>query len=94
MSHSSTTIWQALSNNIPVIAVNDVHSPSFLSEYDFLESRSDQLAAAFKYWTEKDPTELEVFIDQISDRVNLGSGAGLMQIANDISAIYKDKAEG
>jgi len=94
MSHTSTTIWQALSNNIPVIAVNDVHSPSFLSEYDFLESRSDQLAAAFKYWTEKDPTELEVFIDQISDRVNLGSGAGLMQIANDISAIYKDKAEG
>tara|TARA_B100002052_G_scaffold298560_2_gene332488 strand:+ start:22649 stop:24232 length:1584 start_codon:yes stop_codon:yes gene_type:complete len=85
MSHTSTTIWQSLSNKIPAIAINDSHPPSFLAEYEFLEVRSSKLKEAYDYWIDIDSKQLDIFLKEISDRVNLGSSIGLLQVADDIS---------
>lgn len=82
MSHTSTTIWQAVAANIPVIAINDAHSPSFLAEYDFIEETSEKMSSAYEGWFSLNEDDRNEKINSLSKRVNLGDSKGLGQIAD------------
>ena len=84
MSHTSTTIWQFISNNKPAIAVNQNHPHSFLRDYDFLEVGLDQLYDAVTYWLHLSDNDWNDIKSNISKRVNLGNGEGITQVADDI----------
>ena len=84
MSHTSTTLWQSIAKNIPVIAINDVHAKTFLSNYSFLEIKSDRMCDALTYWKELKNQELQSFFEDIKQRVNIGNSDGISQIADQI----------
>jgi len=82
MSHTSTTIWQAVAEDIPVIAINDAHSPSFLSEYDYVEVTSEKMISSYVAWFSLDDEDRRAKVRSLSRRVNLGESRGLVQIAD------------
>ncbi len=91
MSHTSTTVWQAIAKDIPVIAINDVHPESFLSEYSYFEVTSKNMNRAYTYWKEKHTQELNQILSEIKHRVNIGRSNGLVQIAEYIASVLKKK---
>ncbi|MBL52224.1 MAG: hypothetical protein CMG57_09745 [Candidatus Marinimicrobia bacterium] len=84
MSHTSTTIWQFLSNNKPAIAVNENHPNSFLKKYDNFEVCLDELDIAVTYWLTLDNSKWNKLQNEISINVNIGEGKGLNQVGSDI----------
>jgi hypothetical protein len=91
MSHTSTTVWQAIAKDIPVIAINDVHPESFLSEYSYFEVTSKNMNRAYTYWKEKHTQELNQILSEIKHRVNIGRSNGLVQIAEYVASVLKKK---
>ena len=85
MSHTSTTIWQALAEDIPAIAINDAHPSSFLSDYDLVEIPSSNLPEVYKSWFDLDVHERRQKIRSLASKANLGTSSGLAQIADYIS---------
>jgi hypothetical protein len=92
MSHTSTTVWQAISNNIPVIAINDAHPHSFLGEYENLEITSDKMNDAYRYWIEMEKKDFVWKLDVLKDQVNLGQGDGIAEIAKYIASTIKSSS--
>jgi hypothetical protein len=88
MAHTSTTVWQAMAHDVPAIAINDVHTPSFLSEFQNVEVSLNGLEQAFDFWRESDKNDWPKFRDLISNKVNLGEGRGLEVIAQDLAERY------
>ena len=85
MSHTSTTIWQAVAENIPVIAINDAHPPSFLADYELVEVNSENMASAYNAWFDLDAKARAGKLNELSGRVNIGESGGLSQIAEYIT---------
>lgn len=84
MNFGSTTIWQAVSNNIPAIAVNDIHPPSFLRNYPHVEVSLLELSSAVRYWLSVDVSTKNKLLKKIADDVNLNYSEGVKKIAEDI----------
>lgn len=84
MSHMSTTIWQAISSNVPAIAINDIHPPSFLNEYSNFEIKLDELSEAYDYWINLSSQEWSILRDEIMENVNIKDANGLEFIASDL----------
>ncbi|MDO8505536.1 MAG: hypothetical protein Q7S48_03090 [bacterium] len=89
MAFLSTTIWQALAADIPAIAVNDVHPPSFLREFPNLEVSLKELPKAFEYWSSINKEEWVRFKDLVSREINLTGENGLQIIADDIVSLFR-----
>lgn len=85
MNLGSTTIWQALSNGVPAIAVNDIHPSSFLRSYPYVEVSLLELSAAVKYWLSVDISKKNQLLNNLADDVNLDSSEGMRKIAEDIA---------
>tara|TARA_B100000315_G_C14561397_1_gene580758 strand:+ start:403 stop:1974 length:1572 start_codon:yes stop_codon:yes gene_type:complete len=90
MSHMSTTIWQAISQGIRTIAVNDIHPQTFLSDYKNLEVKLENLGIAIQYWKEMPDKQWGSLRANISKRVNLGASNGLEKVASDICAMIQN----
>ncbi len=82
MSHTSTTIWQAVARGIPVVAINDAHPSSFLATYPYLESKSSAAAEACQHWLAMNEDARKSFLSELRERVNIGNSGGLQQIAD------------
>lgn len=98
MSHTSTTIWQALRHGIPAIGINNVHDHSFLRDFENFEVRLNELPAAFNYWINLDTKKRELFFNQVFEVLNVSEEdpfrimAETIALANDeaINALKQD----
>lgn len=70
-AHQSTTIWQAIYNDIPSIAINEVHPKSFLRNYHYLEVGYSELFESFNYWLNINNINWKIFKNRIGKKINL-----------------------
>ena len=84
INSGSTTIWQAYANYKPVVILNESHKKCWLSNYEYIEVNSTNLAQAIKYWLDMKEIKRNQFIDKIIDVTNMGSFDGLKDVASDI----------
>ena len=81
MNHGSTVLYQALSVGIPVIAINDAHPDSFLTQYDIIEMTSDAMANGINAWFTLSNQHVKSVITTICDDIGLGDKDGFKQAA-------------
>ncbi len=79
MSHTSTTIWQALSYDKFVFAINDSHRSSFLDEY-LIETNLKLLSDKFDQWMIRSKDKNLEIINRIKNIVNIQKHDGLIDI--------------
>lgn len=72
-AHQSTTIWQAIINDIPAIAINEVHPASFLRNYKNLEVKYSELLDSFTYWLNISNKDWRIFKNNLCEKINLVS---------------------
>ena len=89
MSHTSTTIWQAIASGLPFIAINDAHAPSFLTQFKHFECKSRECLLSYKYWSGLTKKETEVAITEIGAYANVNTGDGIDLIASDLGIRIK-----
>ena len=67
----STTIWQALEKNTPVIACNNELPKSFLSLFDNLEVKYSNIGKSIDYWLGLSDEDFQDFLINIHEMTNL-----------------------
>ena len=87
MSHTSTTIWQAIHQQVHVIAINNMHEHSFLRQYNYLEVRLCELNDAFDFWDNLDPKKSKAFFRMIGKQVNISDHDPYRMIADEVASI-------
>ena len=71
MCNWSTTIWQALSQQIPVLACNDDLGYSFLKNFNYLEVKYSELEYGINYWMKLNENKINEFFEKIGSFTNL-----------------------
>lgn len=79
MSYRSTTIYEFLSQNKPVIAINDFETSSFLREYN-IETSSSDLETIFNYWNSLTTKNRNLLIEKMKSELNLKDYNGLIEL--------------
>ena len=67
-----------------MVILNESHKKCWLSNYEYIEVNSTNLAQAIKYWLDMKEIKRNQFIDKIIDVTNMGSFDGLKDVASDI----------
>ena len=86
MSHTSTTIWQAIHQQVHVIAINNMHEHS-LRQYNYLEVRLCELNDAFDFWDNLDPKKSKAFFRMIGKQANISDHDPYRMIADEVASI-------
>jgi hypothetical protein len=93
MCHSSTTVMQAIAENVPVMAINDIHPISLLGRYPQVEVNLGNLQAALSFWLHAPREKKSEIFNQLRTDLNIGKCNGLVEIAVDLSsALHGDNA--
>ena len=79
MSYRSTTIYEFLSQNKPVIAINDFETSSFLKEFN-IETSSKDLETIFNYWNSLTSKNRNLLIEKMKSELNLKNYNGLIEL--------------
>jgi len=88
MNLGSRTIWQAIERSIPAISVNEIHPPSFLSQYKYTEVCLNELDDSLKYWLSDDPDKVNI-IDQLRQILMIQKSSASAIVAEDIAKSIK-----
>ena len=91
-AHISTTIWQAISREKAVIAVNDIHPPSVLRDFKGYECNLLELKDTIQYWMSLSDIEIKKKNAGMKKIFNLGSNEGLKQIADDLTYLVRESS--
>ena len=81
---TSTTIWQAIHNNIPAVGYNVKHPKSFQHEFKYFIINDNNAQNVMDYWLDIKNDEWKHFKNEINKTVNIGNGNGLAKVAEDI----------
>lgn len=84
MALTSTTIWQSIAKNKPVIAINMTQCPSILANYKGYESSLSEIRKNIIYWRGLSKSETFDSIKKMKKDFNIGQSDGLSQIALDL----------
>ena len=87
MNSGSTVLYQALSMGTPIIAINDAHPNSFLTQYDIIEMPSTEMAKGIETWFKLSKDQVGSIIETIKKDIGLGDQDGFKQ-ASDIIEAY------
>lgn len=79
MNSGSTIIYQSISANIPVIAINDSLPKSYLSNYQIIEMSSEKISQGIKSWLDLNFKDKKKIIDKLKIDIGLGSQDGIIQ---------------
>jgi len=90
MSHTSTTIWQALRLGLPAIAINNAHDHSFLRNYPHFEVRIKELPEAFVHWTTLDKKSRDTFFANVFKVLNISEDEPFDMMADGIAMMNRD----
>jgi len=86
MNSGSTILFQALTSGVPIIAINDVHPSSFLTEYEIVEMTSAEMTDGIKAWFDLDDEQAQSLMQKIKNNIDLDGKDGLEQAAEIINA--------
>jgi hypothetical protein len=89
-AHISNTIWQAIARNKPVVAVNDIHPPTILSQYKGYECNLHDLDELILYWRNLSSTDIFGLTEELKMHFNIGYSNGLDKIASDLTMLLED----
>jgi len=84
MAVTSTTIWQSIARDKPVIAINGTQHPSILSNYKGYESSLSDVHKNIIYWQSLSKSEILDSIKKMKKDFNIGQSDGLRQVALDL----------
>ena len=74
-----STIYEFLSQNKPVIAINDFETSSFLKEFN-IETSSKDLETIFNYWNSLTTKNRNLLIEKMKSELNLKNYNGLIEL--------------
>lgn len=83
MSHTSTTIWQAISEMKYVIAINNCFDKSFLADFD-IETNLNSLKLYFEKWLNMSNKDVSNKLEMIKNKVNITDYDGLNDVYEDL----------
>jgi len=89
MALTSTTVWQSIARNKPIIAINRTSYPSVLSKYQGWESSLSELQNTITYWKSLSKSETLSSINKMKEDFNIGQCQGLDQVALDLEKTLK-----
>ena len=84
MALTSTTVWQSIARNKPVIAINRTKYPSILANYKGYESSLSEVHNNIVYWRSLSKSETLESIELMKKDFNIGQSDGLSQVALDL----------
>jgi hypothetical protein len=84
MALTSTTIWQSIAKNKPVIAINRTKQSSILANYKGYESSLSEVHNNIIYWRSLSKSEILDSIKIMKKDFNIGQSDGLSQVALDL----------
>ena len=89
MHYASTTVWQALSKKIPVIAYCAYDYPTHYDNFHNFIVDNHGLLEALRYWGNIDRKELDLFFHKIGCQVNLFNNDPLRTMTQDMTDMAK-----
>ena len=90
MALTSTTVWQSIARNKPVITINRTNYPSILAKYKGYESSLSELEQTISYWRSLSELEVLASTERMKSDFNIGESRGLDEIALDLQKMLLD----